>query len=215
MDYIPLDLETRDVSGNLHQTRDSGYIPGIVYGQGMDPTPIQIKQTVFRDNVRHHGLNTVYSVNLNHQDMQAVIRDVQVDPLKKEYLHVDLQRITMDQEREAQVPIRIVGRKKAERDGVMNQQMEYIKVRGLPSEIPEYIEINVSDMQIGERFTVGDLMIPDNLLLENNPKEVILSLSSIHPITEDLNTQDDTPANAVPITGNDERETNATKPEKK
>ena len=109
MDYIPLDLETRDVSGNLHQTRDSGYIPGIVYGQGMDPTPIQIKQTVFRDNVRHHGLNTVYSVNLNHQDMQAVIRDVQVDPLKKYHLLISADK--PDQEREAQVPIRIVGRK--------------------------------------------------------------------------------------------------------
>ena len=68
----------------------------------------------------------------------------------------------------------------------MNQQMEYIKVRGPPSEIHEYIEINVSDMRIGERFTVGDLMIPDNLLLEKIQRSD-LSLSSITR-AEDLNT---------------------------
>lgn len=211
MEFVPLDVEARNSFGKLHKTRCSGYIPGIVYGEGMEPTPVQIKETVFSDNMRHHGMNTIYDVHLNDQNMQAVIRDLQVDHLKNTYMHVDLQRVSMDHKREAHVPIRITGRKRAEsHEGVINQQLDHIEVRGLPADIPEYIEINVSDMKVGEHFSVGDLMIPDSLLVENNPGEVVITLSPARPVMEDLNTKDDTPANAIPIIGNDERETKAT-----
>jgi len=211
MEFVPLDVEARNSIGKLHKTRNSGYIPGIVYGEGMEPAPVQIKESVFCDNMRHHGINTIYDVHLNDQNMQAVIRDLQVDRLKNSYLHVDLQRVSMDHEREAHVPIRIVGRSRAEsREGVVNQQLNHIEVRGLPADIPEYIEINVSDMKVGEHLTVGDLMVPGSLMVENNPMEVVISMSPARPVIEDLNPKDNTPANAVPIIGNDERETKAT-----
>jgi large subunit ribosomal protein L25 len=212
MEYIPLDLEIRNtVGGNLNRARHSGYIPGIVYGNGMDPTPVQIKGSVFARNLRQHGINTVYNVNLNDQNVQAVIRDLQVDPLKKEYLHVDLQQVSMNQEREAKVPIRIVGKSKPEtRGGVFNQQMEHVTIRALPADIPAYIEINVSDMKTGDLFKVRDLHAPDNLKVMENPDDLIVSLSPVRNVTDDLNKNDKTPANAVPITGNDERETKAT-----
>lgn len=211
MEFVPLELEARNDFGKLHKIRSNGYIPGIVYGEGMEPAPVQIKESVFCDNMRHHGINTIYDVQVNDQNMQAVIRDLQVDRLKNSYMHVDLQRVSMDHQREAHVPIRIVGRTRAEsREGVINQQLDHIEVRGLPADIPEYIEINVSDMKVGEHITVGDLMVPVNLLVENNPKEVVISVSSARQILEDLNPKDDTPPNAVPIIGNDERETKAT-----
>lgn len=213
MEYVPMNLEPRDTigSGKVNRARHEGYIPGVIYGMGMEATPVQIKGSVLSDNIRHHGQNTIYNIELNHQTMQAVIRDLQVDRLKHEYVHVDLQRISLDQKREAQVPIRITGKSMAKtRGGVFNIQMENIIVEGLPADIPEYIEINVSDMQIGDHFTVGDLDFPDNLVMKNSPKELIVSLSPARSVEEDLNTKDDTPANAVPIIGNDERETNAT-----
>lgn len=211
MDYVPLDVEVRDSPGNSNQIRQSGYIPGIVYGQGIDPTPVQIKGTVLGENMRHHGPNTVYSINLNNQSMNAVVRDLQVDPVKKQYLHVDLQRISMDQIREARVPVRLAGKGRAEsRGGVINQQLDYITVKGLPADIPEYIEINVSDMKIGDRLNISDLMIPNKLVVGNNPWEMVVSLNPAQPVMTDLNTKDETPPNAVPIIGNDEREINAT-----
>nr|WP_252891559.1 hypothetical protein [Thermoclostridium stercorarium] len=76
--------------------------------------------------------------------------------------------------------------------------------------MPEYIQVNISDMEIGECLKIGDLVLPDNLEIINDSNEIIGSLTPSKPITEDLNLKDDTPANAVPIIGNDERETNAT-----
>lgn len=211
MELIPLDLEARNSFGKLNKVRNSGYIPGIVYGEGMEPEPVQINESVFCDNMRHHGMNTIYDVHLNDQSMQAVIRDLQVDHLKNAYMHVDLQRVSMDHQRQARVPIRIVGKTGPQfREGVINQQLSYIDVRGLPTDIPEYLELNVSDMKVGEHITVNDLLVPDTLLVENNRGEVVVSFSPARSVVEDLNTKDETPANAVPIIGNDERETNAT-----
>lgn len=213
MNNFPLEIEKRQStgSGKINRIRHSGYIPGIIYGKGMEPTPIQIKESVLSENIRHHGRNTVFSVNLGDSDMQAVIRDIQLDPVKREYLHVDLQRIFMDQKREADVPIRIVGKSKHKsRGAVFNLQMDHITVEGLPANIPEYIEINVSDMKMGDHFTVADLLLPDNLVVKNSGNEIIVSLTPSRTIAEDLNPKDETPPNAVPIIGNDERETNAT-----
>ncbi|MBP7176639.1 MAG: 50S ribosomal protein L25 [Thermoclostridium sp.] len=211
MEFVTLDLEARNSFGKLNRIRNSGYIPGIVYGEGMEPSPVQIKESVFCDNMRHHGINTIYDVHLNDQSMQAVIRDLQVDPLKNTYMHVDLQRVSMDHHRQAHVPIRIVGKSGQQlREGVINQQLDHIDVKGFPADIPEYIELNVSDMKLGEHITVSDLLVPENLLVENDPGEVVISFSPARSVIEDLNTKDETPANAVPIIGNDERETNAT-----
>lgn len=213
MNNFPLEIEKRQStgSGKTNRIRHSGYIPGILYGKGMEPTPIQIRESILSENIRHHGHNTVFSVNLGESDMQAVIRDIQFDPVNKEYLHVDLQRIFMDQTREAEVPIRIVGKSKAaSRGAVYNLQIDHITVEGLPANIPEYIEINVSDMKVGDHFTVADLLLPDNLVVKNSKNEIIVSLTPPRTVAEDLNPKDETPADAVPIIGNDERETKAT-----
>ena len=178
MELIPLDLEARNSFGKLNKIRNSGYIPGIVYGEGMEPEPVQIKESVFCDNMRHHGMNTIYDVHLNDQSMQTVIRDLQVDHLKNAYMHVDLQRVSMDHQREAHVPIRIVGKTGPQfKEGIINQQLSYIDVRGFPADIPEYIELNVSDMKVGEPITVNDLLVPDTLLVKNNPGEVVFHFS--------------------------------------
>ncbi|AGC67943.1 50S ribosomal protein L25 [Thermoclostridium stercorarium subsp. stercorarium DSM 8532] len=213
MNNINLNVQVRNTIGNgsANRLRNSGYIPGIVYGKDMEPTPIQIKNTDLFHTLKNYGQSTVYSITLNEQNIPAVIQDIQVDPIKREFLHVDLHRVSLDEEREAEVPVKIVGKSKHERNGaVFNQQLSHITVKGLPQDIPEYIQVNISDMEIGECLKIGDLVLPDNLEIINDSNEIIGSLTPSKPITEDLNLKDDTPANAVPIIGNDERETNAT-----
>jgi len=214
MDTVPLRIEERTLigSGKLNKIRHSGYIPGIIYGKGIDTKPIQIKKTFLSDTMKHHGLNTIFSVDLGEKNSYSVvIQDIQYDHLKNEYLHIDLQRISMNEKREAHVPVRIAGKTKAEAGGgVLIHNLEYITVEGLPYDVPGYIDINVSDMHIGDTFTAEQLDLPENLILINNPHDVIVSLSLPRTVTEDLNPKDDTAANEIPIIGNDERETNAT-----
>lgn len=212
MNNINIDVQVRNSVGNgsVNRLRNSGYVPGVIYGKDMEPTPIQIESSVLSNYLKHYGQNTVYNVTLNNQNMQTVIQDIQVDPLKREFLHVDLHRVSLNEKREAEVPVKLVGRSMQERYGnVFNQQLDRITVKGYPQEIPEYIQVNVSDMKVGECLKVGDLLIPENLEVINNPSEVVVSLTPSKPITDDLNLQDKTPANAIPIIGNDERETKA------
>nr|WP_252891560.1 hypothetical protein [Thermoclostridium stercorarium] len=64
--------------------------------------------------MKNYGQSTVYSITLNEQNIPAVIQDIQVDPIKREFLHVDLHRVSLDEEREAEVPVKIVGKSKHE-----------------------------------------------------------------------------------------------------
>ena len=213
MNNISMDVQLRNTVGNgsANRLRNSGYVPGVVYGKDMEATPIQIESSVLFHNLRNYGQNTVYNINLNNEYIPAVIQDIQVDPLNRQYLHVDLHRVSLNEEREAQVPVKIKGKSKHERSGaVFSHQLDHITVKGLPQDIPEYIQVNVSDMKVGDCLKVGDLIIPDNLEVINSPDEVIVSLTPSKPITDDLNVKDDTPADAVPIIGNDERETRDT-----
>lgn len=213
MNNISMDVQVRNTVGNgsANRLRNSGYIPGVVYGKDMEATPIQIESSVLSQYLRHYGKNTIYNITLNNENIQTVIQDIQVDPLKNEYVHVDLHRVSLNEAREAQVPIKIVGKSRQERSGsVFSQQLNHITVKGLPQDIPEYIQVNVSDMKIGDSLKIGDLLIPGNLEVINNPNEVVISLTPAKSVTDDLNPKDDTPADAVPVIGDDEREANAT-----
>lgn len=213
MNNINMDVQIRNTIGNgsANRLRNNGYIPGIVYGKDMEPTPIQIKNSVLFHTLKNYGQNTVYNVTLNDESIPAVIQDVQVDPVKREYLHVDLHRVSLNEIREADVPVKIVGKTKHERSGaVFNQQLSHVTVRGLPQDIPEYIQVNISDLETGDCLRIGDLVLPDTLEIINDSNEIIGSLTPAEPIANDLNLKDNTPADAVPIIGNDERETKAT-----
>ena len=171
MNNISMDVQVRNTVGNgsANRLRNSGYIPGVVYGKDMEATPIQIESSVLSQYLRHYGKNTIYNITLNNENIQTVIQDIQVDPLKNEYVHVDLHRVSLNEAREAQVPIKIVGKSRQERSGsVFSQQLNHITVKGLPQDIPEYIQVNVSDMKIGDSLKIGDLLIPGNLEVINN-----------------------------------------------
>ena len=87
MNNISMDVQVRNTvgNGNANRLRNSGYIPGVIYGKDMEATPIQIESSVLFQNLRHYGQNTVYNITLNNENMQTVIQDIQVDPLKKVY----------------------------------------------------------------------------------------------------------------------------------
>ena len=213
MNNASMDVQVRNTVGNgsANRLRNDGYIPGIVYGKGMEPTPVQVRNSVLYHSLKNYGQNTVYNITINNENIPAVIQDIQLDPFRREYLHVDFHRISLDEELEAEVPVKIAGKFMVERSvAVINHQLDSITVKGLPQDIPEYIQVNVSDLKPGECIKVCDLFVPENLTVLNNPNEVIVSLTVPKPVLEDLNLQDNTPADAVPIIGNDERETNAT-----
>jgi large subunit ribosomal protein L25 len=141
--------------------RQKGLVPAICYGPRTDPVPltldpkelmktIQIGENVLIDLMIQDGKKAAQKV--------VVVRDLQIDPIKDQYIHADLFEVVMDEEISVEVPIVLVGKPEGVKmGGVLEQITREITVECLPADIPQSIDVNVSHLNIGDTIHIGDI----------------------------------------------------------
>lgn len=169
-DKINLDLKTRDIHGKkVAKLRREGITPAVVYGNGIDPTsvmaPSRIVEKVFKEAGKHHP---VY-LKVDGKAHIAMIKDADVDPVKRTVRHLSFQAVNRNEQVEAEVPIRLtgVGESAAEKNGlIVLQALDSILVKAIPANLPDALEVSIADLaEAGERLTVADITLPENVEL--------------------------------------------------
>ena len=179
-----IQVHTREATGKNEnrRLRAAGDIPAILYGAGVDTVPILVNrkrvQELFRSGATENTIFLLKRVE-SDQERHARIREMQVDPISREIVHIDFQRVLMDQAIRVTVPVRPVGTPKGVTDegGVMDQVTRDVAVECLPGDIPEAIEVDVSDLAIGEHLEAGALRLPDGVTLVDESDRVIVSVA--------------------------------------
>lgn len=182
MKEITIEATTRSRSGKgvARKLRMANKIPAIVYGRGEDPQPLEIDYAGFH-RVFHslHGENAIINLNIDGQksDKKALIRDIQYDPVEGNIMHIDFQRISMDQKIRLNVAVRLHGTAKGVKSsgGILQWSVRELEISCLPSNIPEAIEINVEDLDIHDSIRVKDLNVP-NIEFLDDPEETIVNV---------------------------------------
>jgi large subunit ribosomal protein L25 len=106
----------------------------------------------------------------------SVLKDYQVDPVRGHVMHIDLQEVRLDQPIQAQVVVELVGEPEGVKEGgVLSQVAREVNVEALPLEIPERLELDVSDMQMGDTKRLADLIAPEGVTLLDDPEETVLA----------------------------------------
>jgi len=180
-----LKVEPRKALGGakVRRLRKEGYIPAIVYGKEIEPTPVTIKVSDFRESLAKNGRNAVYNVELKGgKAFPIVIREIQLDAIKGNYTHVDLQQVSLTEKRRASVPVRITG---TLAEGVILHQMDQVEVECLPLDTPEYIEADISLLKIGDSLTAKDLKLPANVEMLSSPEDMIATVTEIRQNIEE------------------------------
>lgn len=166
MDIAKLTAQTRDTVGKgaARSLRREGRIPGILYGSGADNTMISLDaselEKMFNSPQYSRGL-----INLNIKggkpyDKTVMVKELQIDPVKAHYLHVDLLEISMKKKISTMVFINTVGTPKGvEEGGILQIIRRELEVYCLPANIPEQIDIDVSDMEIGDSIHVSEINV--------------------------------------------------------
>jgi large subunit ribosomal protein L25 len=184
-----LKIEKRDAIGGtkVKRLRKSGLIPAVIYGRNFDSTPVAVKKSDLRESIIKNGKNAVFNVELKKgKPFPIIIKEMSYDNLKNEYVHIDLQAISLTEKRHAMVPVRIVGREAIEASKrVIVHQMNEVEIECLPLDTPEYFEAEASELQPGESFTAGQLFIPENIVLVSSPDDVIFSVTEARQIVEE------------------------------
>jgi large subunit ribosomal protein L25 len=158
-----LEARARESFGKneARRTRRSGLVPGILYGEGKDATPISVEpRALLRILHSDSGANTLISLKLaGSGDARVLVKDFQLDPVTHQVLHADFYRVAMDKAIEVTIPITIKGEPKGvkQQGGVLEFVRREIVVECLPADIPEHVEADVSELMLHQGIRVRDL----------------------------------------------------------
>lgn len=180
-DKIVLQAEKRETSGKkVRALRRNGFVPGTVYERGKDSLSVQIEYMplykVWQQAGKHHAVE----LSIDGKSHLAIIKDVSHDPVKATLSHVSFHAINKNEKIDAEVPLQMVGQAPASVAGLLVRlNTDHVVVKGLPADIPDVIEVDVSNVATeDDDVRASALIIPSNVeAVDLDPEMVIVSVS--------------------------------------
>ena len=161
---LALELRSRTGKNICRQLRKDGRLPGIVYGKGIDPVPVTLDPKDLGSILAGEGgQNTLLTVKGGGElnGSMVIIADILRESLKRTMLHVDLHKLNMNEKVRVDVPLALVGSAAGVKEGgLLDFAHHTIEIECLPAQIPERIEVDITDLNIGQSIHVSDLKLP-------------------------------------------------------
>jgi large subunit ribosomal protein L25 len=158
--------------------RDSGKLPGVIYGHKLDVVPITLPK---KEVVKHldHGQH-LFAVTVEGKAENVLVKDVQYDHLGIDVLHVDFARVDLNERVEVTVPLELKGDPKGTADGgVLQQIVAELHIECVVTNIPDVIRHNVSDMALDSTLHLKDLKLPEGVTATQDPDLIIATVREI------------------------------------
>ena len=182
MDNVSIVVHKRDVTGTraTKRLRKSGLIPGVIYGHGKDAVLIAVEPHVLREALHTSaGMHAVLDVTFEGQKRghKAIVKELVLDRVKSNVIHVDLQEIRLDETIETTVSIHFEGEAKGVKaGGMLDESTREVTVKGLVTAIPEHLVLDISELDMNETLKVADLLVPEGIEVMADPEEVLCSV---------------------------------------
>jgi large subunit ribosomal protein L25 len=188
MAAIKIQVENRTAVGKnrVDKVRQQDLIPGVLYGKGEDTKHIQVDRILFEKVYRTAGMSTLIDLELDGETTPVLIKEVQKHPFKNQFLHIDFQALNMDEKVKLTIPIILNGREEIKlQPSILVQQLDDIEIECLPADIPQTIEVDVSNIDFNTPVFVSDLDIFENedVTILREADDVVASL--IQPTMEE------------------------------
>jgi large subunit ribosomal protein L25 len=170
------DRETAQNS-SLRKLRAEGKIPAVFYGKNKESKPVYVDSTEFVKTMREVGRNGIISLDVSGSSTDVMLGDYQEDPIKKEILHADFLAVDMSSEMTANVRVALTGEAAGAKDGgVVQQPVHELHVTATPANIPQAIEVDITNLQVGENLTVADLGSGGKYQINEDESLVLVSI---------------------------------------
>lgn len=187
MEEIKLDVQIRKQIGSrkIKRLRREHFIPAIVYGGRQDSSPVQVDRKTFERIARlHRGENIIYHLNLldgdkKLKDYSAITKEVQHDPVTECVVHIDFNWISLTEKIEVKVAIEARGEPIGVKQdgGSLEHVLWELTVVCLPTQIPQAIEVDVSNLKLQDSIHVKDLILPAGVVIKNDPEAIVLTVA--------------------------------------
>lgn len=164
------------------EVRKEGNIPAILYGQGENPVPLVVSPDELRRALSNSaGINTILELEIDGSEQPekkfSMVQEIQKDPLKNRVIHLDFLAIDMQKNVRVKVPVNTQGRSEGERrGGKLEKLMRTIDLECLPGNIPDSIEIDVSDLEIGDFVDIDGISLGDGVVSLRSGSEKVVQV---------------------------------------
>ncbi len=176
-DTINLSAEPRSKTGKgpARQLRREEKIPAVIYGHGRDSEPLTVlRADLDKTLVATGGGTTVIHLKIGGKKVRTLIREIQRHPTGRNVTHVDFLEIHAGEKLTVRIPIRLEGSPFGVRThgGVLDQVLRELEIRVLPKDIPQHVEIDVTELSVGDSIHVRDLLVANAEVLDNADRTV-------------------------------------------
>jgi large subunit ribosomal protein L25 len=149
--------------------RQSGMVPAIVYGGGQKPQNIQLRENEVLKAFSQEGIRSqILDLSIAGESTPVLVKDARPHPTKPKIMHIDFMRVDINKPVTMSIPLHFIGEQNApgaKEGGVISHIMTEIELTGLPKDLPEFIEIDISGLEIGGGFHVSDIKLPPHVKL--------------------------------------------------
>lgn len=174
--------EIRKIVGKQVKTvRTQGQTPATVYGKGVEPHTISINATEFKKVFKEAGETGLIELDVNGKKHPVLIHTVQVNPITGAVLHVEFHEVNLKEKVHADVPIELEGEPAAikEKLGVLLPLMDHVEVEALPTELPEKIVVNITNLAaVNDQIIVGELTVPQGVEVLTDPTLIVVKIGA-------------------------------------
>ena len=152
-------------TGASRRLRNAGRFPGIVYGGTSAPQAVEFDHNELYHLLRQEAFHSsILNMNLEGKKEQVILRDVQRHPFRQLVLHIDLQRVDATQKFHTKIPFHFINAEVAPgvklHGGIISHVMTELDIKCLPADLPEYIEVDLKDLDVGNSIHVSQLTLP-------------------------------------------------------
>lgn len=189
---MELTAEKREKLGKASKSlRSEGFIPGVIFGKGLESISITVSQTEVEKAYNEGGETTLIDIKIGDNTEKVLFKEVQEDPITGKIIHAGFYKPNLKEKTEAEVPVEIIGEENNEfvknGEAIVLILVNEVAVEALPTDLPHSFEIDVSNMQVGDIVTAGHLNYDKEKveLVDLEPNDLVVKLDKIEEQVEE------------------------------
>ena len=159
---LNVDIRKEHGTSAARRTRLQNKVPAVVYHSGIEATPLSVDKTSLNKALRTGQM--IFEVNVEDKNQFVLVKEIQYHPVTDEIIHVDFQKVKEDEKISLEVAVRSSGEAQGVKlGGLLVQMLNSVTIKCKPAEIPEFLEIDVTDMEMNTNLFVKDITLPSDV----------------------------------------------------
>ena len=167
-------------TGYARSLRKEGRIPAVIYGFDKNYSISLVYKDFFKEYKQGSLISTILHIKLNDQILRVIQREVQIDPVTDNPIHIDFQLIKEDVPIKVAVRVRVINKDCSpgiKKGGILNIIKKYIVLNGMPHTIPQYLEVDISGFEIGTNIHINDIALPKGIVSLDQDNFTVLTIA--------------------------------------